>query len=965
MKHSIRLLCLIVAVCATVVSPAAQPAKRPDMLNASFAVRILFGITDKEPADWSGSVTASACKIAHVRGWHFNNGMQMTGPAAWKCSSWFGPESRRAAFDVHLPDLQREFIRPGVLVDVNAGGKTLAGASLAVTTPRGSFEVKLSELAWGVAKTFLGGAVEVLRVPVSVKPAADPAAEEDHPSIAMPRKDGGPMHVWLAYQSYADKADQIFVRRSKGAGGWEKPLLVTPKPGDYFRTAVALDAKNRLHVVWAAQVDGNFDLYERVLDGEKWSSVQRLTTAPQPDMLHRMVADASGRLYLVWQGFRDGQSDVLLKVFDGEKWGDEIRVSESKANDWEPSIAVAGDGKIVIAWDSYERGNYDIFARRFADGQLGPVVSVTSSPLFEAHAAVACDKQGRAWIAWDESGPNWGKDQGFMLEIQKLPEGHRLYTTRHVRCAVLDGKKLLAPASPATAIHGGMSEQAEQPHLVTDGAGRVWMCFRQRTSLNVSKRGVGRLTSWQEYASYYDGDRWSAAMPWPDAIGREDMRPAITQGPAGNLWFAIATDNRSFVQGAPENCDIVVGSLRVIGDSATPRDPKPAVLAAFKPAEVADATPIHPNEAADVRRIRSYRIEAAGKTYLIRRGDMHRHTDTSSDGGSDGSLMDAHRYALDAAAMDYLMCGDHNDGSKEYPWWRREKMNDLFRIGEAFVGMFGYERSINYPNGHRNVLFTKRGTMPLSPAPGEAGGGKGKGKRKGKDAGERVNSGPVVYPYLRENKGICFSHTSATNMGTDWRDNDPALEPLVEIFQGDRTNYEYLGAPWSAKEGDTGTQEGGFQPDGYVNRALLKGYKLGFQASSDHLSTHLSFSCILAEANTREALYDAMKRRHAYAATDNIIMDVRCGDRIMGDIFETAQPPALKVKVIATRPLAEVVIVKDNEVVHSIKPGGSEAEFTWTDARSAPGKHSYYYVRAVQQDQRLAWASPMWITRKP
>ena len=347
MRRLTVLLSLVVALLAAETLRAAQPAKRPAMPNANFTVRILFGVTDKEPADWSGSVTAQACKVAFARGWHFNAAMQMTGPAAWKCATWFGPEPRRAGFDAHLPDLQREFVRPGVLVDVSAAGNTLAGATLAVTTPRGSFEVKLSELGWGATKTFLDGAVEVLRVPTTLKPASDPAAEEDYPSIAMPRKNAGPMHVWLAYQSYAGKADQIFVRRSRGAGGWEKPLLVTPKPGDYFRTAVALDAKNRLHVVWAAQVDGNFDLYERVLDSETWSDLQRLTTAPQPDMLHRMVADASGRLYLVWQGFRNGQSDVLLKVFDGAKWSDEVRVSESKANDWEPAIAAAGDGKVA------------------------------------------------------------------------------------------------------------------------------------------------------------------------------------------------------------------------------------------------------------------------------------------------------------------------------------------------------------------------------------------------------------------------------------------------------------------------------------------------------------------------------------------------------------------------------------------------------------------------------------------
>lgn len=36
-----------------------------------------------------------------------------------------------------------------------------------------------------------------------------------------------------------------------------------------------------------------------------------------------------------------------------------------------------------------------------------------------------------------------------------------------------------------------------------------------------------------------------------------------------------------------------------------------------------------------------------------------------------------------------------------------------------------------------------------------------------------------------------MSHTSATLMGTDWRDNDRSLEPLVEIYQGDRMSYEH------------------------------------------------------------------------------------------------------------------------------------------------------------------------------
>ena len=53
----------------------------------------------------------------------------------------------------------------------------------------------------------------------------------------------------------------------------------------------------------------------------------------------------------------------------------------------------------------------------------------------------------------------------------------------------------------------------------------------------------------------------------------------------------------------------------------------------------------------------------------------------------------------------------------------------------------------------------------------------------------------MLYRYLKQFGGIVASHTSGTDMGTDWRDNDPQVEPVVEIYQGDRQNYEMPGAP--------------------------------------------------------------------------------------------------------------------------------------------------------------------------
>ena len=100
----------------------------------------------------------------------------------------------------------------------------------------------------------------------------------------------------------------------------------------------------------------------------------------------------------------------------------------------------------------------------------------------------------------------------------------------------------------------------------------------------------------------------------------------------------------------------------------------------------------------------------------------------------------------------------------------------------------------------------------------------------------------LLYAYLKHFGGICASHTGATDMGTDWRDNDPEVEPVVEIYQGHRHNYEHFGAPRSPTEA---TQIGGYQPKGFIWNALEKGYKLGFQSSSDHVSTHLSYAVVL------------------------------------------------------------------------------------------------------------------------
>jgi hypothetical protein len=331
------------------------------------------------------------------------------------------------------------------------------------------------------------------------------------------------------------------------------------------------------------------------------------------------------------------------------------------------------------------------------------------------------------------------------------------------------------------------------------------------------------------------------------------------------------------------------------------------------------------------------------------RGEFHRHSEISYDGALDGTLLDQWRYIIDAAALDWVGCCDHdNGGAREYTWWTTQKLTDMFYTPGRFAPMFSYERSVAYPEGHRNVVFAQRGIRPLPRLPITTA-----------DYAGHAPDTQMFYAYLKQFGGVVASHTSGTDMGTDWRDNDPDSEPVVEIYQGMRQNYEMPDAPRSNSAQDS---IGGWRPKGFINLAFEKGYRFGFEASSDHVSTHMSYSVVLAAGDTREAILDGLRKRHVYAATDNILADVRSGSHLMGDAFSSSEPPELRVKLSGTAPFARVHIVKDNKYVYTTEPGTTDVEFRWRDNDPQPGKTSYYYVRGEQQDGELVWASPFWIT---
>jgi hypothetical protein len=987
-------------------------------------IRVRLGVNDKTNTVWSGSAEVAPGKIESVSGWRFQFSDAVVG------NSWTA-ETRtltiRRGSKGKKGEKKKNASEPmadnGVilhLLDVTED------SVVKIKTPKGDLEFSLKEVPYGKILEKLDGAVDIERTAATGAISSE-HTDDDFPSVAV-QADGTVYTAFVSFTPGLDRnerakswteapkdfdflaklpgGDQLWLAVSKPDGKTEK-IAITEGAGDLYKTATALDGDGKLWIFWSEnkawkspKAAPNFEIWACSFQNGKLSEPVNLSQNEGNDVSPVTATDSTGKVWVAWQGVREGKFRILSRHQNASGWSPEILTSSQTQNCWTPAISTSKDGRIAIAWDTYEKGDYDIWMREYsaATGKAQAAQAVTQSPLYEARPSIAYDTDNRLWICWELSGATWGKDWG----AYERETGIGLYRDRQIGMRVwADGKWMSPETSVVSALPGAphrkgpknlpartpeppnrsKGEEAENEEaantynnlgqIVSDRDGRIWLLARSREGSFHTPLG----TVWMNYAAYFDGAKWVGPILVPHSDNLLYNLPAVAAHPQGGIVAVHSSDHRQ----SKHIQRLSTGSNAALSSDKDPFDndlflsrlefPSGKVIPSLKPAKIAVnlSTPAAPTsetlqEREEVQRARAYRMDLNGTPLQIIRGEFHRHTEISGDGSNDGPLEDMWRYALDVAEMDWLGNGDHDNGAgREYPWWLTQKTTDAFRIAGKFEPPFTYERSVVYPEGHRNVVFAQRGvrTLPRLPI----------SKR---DDPKPAPDTDMLYKYLHTFHGVCASHTSATNMGTDWRNSDPEVEPMVEIYQGARQNYERPGAPRCPTADDA---IGGWEPLGFVNLALQKGIRFSFQSSSDHGSTHISYALVYAENNSREALLKAMRLRHTYAATDNIIAEYTCksGGKtyMMGDVFSTDEAPTLNLHLIGTAPFAKVVLVKDDVEIQTWEPGKADLTLTWTDPKPEAGKTSYYYFRGEQKPQpketngELVWASPMWITFNP
>lgn len=340
--------------------------------------------------------------------------------------------------------------------------------------------------------------------------------------------------------------------------------------------------------------------------------------------------------------------------------------------------------------------------------------------------------------------------------------------------------------------------------------------------------------------------------------------------------------------------------------------------------------------------------------YNIYFGQLHSHTNFS-DGA--GSVEEAFQYALNVDNLDFLAVTDHSnsldnastskitenvdtDASQE--WTLGHTLAKQYSTDD-FTCIYGYEMTWSNGLGHMNTFntegFQSRTQTEYSTYSTAL-----------QNYYAALNTAPDSISMFNH-PGTTFGDFSDFSYYTEAND---ALITMVEVGNG---------------EGVIGSS-GYFPSYEYYTRALDKGWHVSPTNNQDNHKgkwgdANTARSVVLADSNTEENIYDAMRNNRMYATEDNNLSIYYTLDNyIMGTVLDKDQvgdTVSIKIDLSdkdVTDTIGKVeVIVNGGLSIASETVNTNEKVVTF----EVPSNYSYYYIKVTEGDGDIAVTSPVWV----
>lgn len=316
-------------------------------------------------------------------------------------------------------------------------------------------------------------------------------------------------------------------------------------------------------------------------------------------------------------------------------------------------------------------------------------------------------------------------------------------------------------------------------------------------------------------------------------------------------------------------------------------------------------------------------------------GHLHNHTSFSDGTGTPDQAYD---YARNTAKLDFFSLADHSNAIDATEWTSMKTAADKYNLDNTFTAFWGFEWTENVL-GHVAVINSDNYITTASP----------------------YNTFAGLCSWLNSNECVAFFNHPGRNNSTGQEFAHFTTTPTDKIVgmelwnKADRFPVYYYTDGYYSGDGNKS----------WYDEALFRGWRIGAEGSEDNHSgtwgtATTSRLAVLATANTRTTIYEALKARRFFTTYDsNLALSFKINGSEMGStVSATAASLEIKASDANSENFTVVELLKNGAVLKSWTLNTTNVSISETMTFSTG---EYYYVRVKQADGDEAISSPIWI----
>lgn len=710
---------------------------------------------------------------------------------------------------------------------------------------------------------------------------------------------------------------------------------------------VCVDENDNIFIAFTELENGKERINVKQYQKDQLINTIQISSKTGKEFRPRIHCDSKNRIWIVWSAKRENNWDIYARYLSDGDLSKEFRLTDNFAIDIRPEFTIDKKNSIHLVWESLRNDNFNIYYLKFDDEKIITKNNLSESKNMDLRPAIICSDKKEIFVTWDRQ-----IEDSYQIIYKKYE--HEKWNS----------EKTISPKIGFNTT----------PSIALDENDKLVIAWKS----NLQPSGEIGIPFWIYVKEFHDGKEikfYTLANDNDWEKSGEDQSfefPQLLFDKNNTLWVFGRPSQGFFAQAVKNNLKSQIYKFDVGGwggrgqyvKSVLSKNGK--IFSVRRDIRYIYLNILQPNNKIEfterIKRVNFKNSQTPKNSPKVKRsfnninilfGDIHQHSSISDGGGTADECYTRSKYLYN---YDFAALSDHEYFVANYifpsEWEWIKIVGQQFEEPDKFISIAAYEWTTpRYPKGfgHKNIYFPDWDNEIYS------------------YHFDKKNSGNL-FEFVKENNAIAIPHHVGWT-GVDWENHDEEAQCLAEIVSTHGA-FEYMGnEPITHRGGKSGH---------FIQDALAKGLKFGLIGGSDGhgLIYHhgigrkkeewrTGLSGVIVESRSKEELFKSLKKRKCFATSGSQIeIKFKINGHWMGEEISINEFPEIEIDVFGTAPLHYVMLIRDNKEVLCLgkdRSEGCRVAKKYIDKTVTKGKH-WYYLRIIQEDGKMAWSSPIWVT---